>query len=408
MKRKDIDKCQHINLSTEPEDIAQTMTLELPVVNYFFHKEYGGNNKFEKYKDGLLDKALAEEKDQYSGFSEYISHKGNRWISYVHTEFFPKAKYALASPTSFIYYETYGSCGAFFPMFNPESYRYNNSKKKQKKSKNNIIGSYIFTSHFFQRMSERTGKTFRSRELIREFVTTMQTQSWQIDEDGEIIIKFKGGYGFGVKRCDSPLTVEIRTFLADEQLSPSQRRKCEKVDAYADLVKDGMYLDDVALHTAYNTHLTPEEETRIVNEKLMLYRKLGDDRLMLLAGWTNTIFMLMLRDLLHIDQSKLTAQGTATAVGMQTREVCVEFAKKHLYYDGEKATDEERRQFRIDLADVMGQCAKCMKLRSINRENIDANIEKYASWGDKFCVVYEALEKGFEGAEERIRNKVKR
>ena len=32
MKQKDIDKCRHINLSTEPGDIVQTMTLELQSV----------------------------------------------------------------------------------------------------------------------------------------------------------------------------------------------------------------------------------------------------------------------------------------------------------------------------------------------------------------------------------------
>ena len=406
MKQKDIDKCKHINLSTDPEDIVRTMTLEQPVADYFLHKDYGGKNKFDKYKEESLDAALAEEKNQYSDFSEYISHKGNRWISYVFTEYYPKAKYAISYPTSFIYYETYESCGAFFPMFDYNKHRTKPNTKKD--PKNRIIGSYIFTSHFFQRMSERTGKAFRSRELIREFITSMQTQSWQIDEDGEIIIKFKGGYGFGVKRCDNPLTAEIRTFLADEQLTPAQKRKCEKVDAFAELVKDGMYIDDVALHTAYHTHLTPEEETRVANEKLMLCRKLGDDRLMLLAGWVNTIFMMVMRDLLHIEQEKLTTQGTVTAVGVQTRDICAEFAEKHLYYDGSKATNEERRQFRTDLAETMEKCAKKLKLHSITRERIDAGIEKYASWGDKFAVAYEALDKGFEGAEERMRKKVNR
>lgn len=403
MKQKDIDKCRHINLSTKPEDIVQTMILELPVVDYFFHKEYGGNNKFEKCKDESLDAALDAEQDQYSDFSEHISHKGNRWVSYIHTEYFPKAKYALANPTSFIYYETYESCGAIFPMFDQEIYRHGGRKKGKAKSR--IIGSYIFTSHFFQRMSERTGRAFRSRELIREFVTTMQTHSWQIDKDGEIVIKFKGGYGFGVKRCDSPLTAEIRTFLADEQLSPSQRRKCEKVDAFAELVKDGMYLDDVALHTAYHSKMTPEEEAKVANKNLMLYRKLGDDRMMLLAGWTNSIFMMVLRDLLHIEPEKLITPGTVTAVGMQTGEVCVKFAKSHLNYDGSKASDEERRQFRIDLADAMEQCAKCLKLQSITRERIDANIEKYAILGDKFAGAYEALDKGLKEDEERMRKK---
>lgn len=403
MKQKDIEKCRHINLSTGPEDIVQTMAHELPVADYFFHKEYGGNNRFEKYKEKALDTALIEEQSQYSDFSEYISHKGNRWISYVFTEYYPKAKYALSYPTSFIYYETYGSCGAFFPMFDHDLR--NRLQDGQKRRKPRVIGSYIFTSHFFQRMSERTGKAFRSRELVREFITTMQTQSWQVDDDGEIIIRFKGGYGFGVKRCDNPLTAEVRTFLADEQLTPAQRRKCERVDAFAELVKDGAYLDDVALHTAYHNDMTPEEQMREANRKLLLCRKIGDDRPMLLAGWVNTLFMMVLGDLLHIGPEQLNAHATVSAVGLLTKEVCAEFVKKYLYYDGSKATDEERRQLRTDLADTMEKCARKLKLQSITRERVYERIEQYALLVDQFAGAYEALDKGLKEEEKKKRRR---
>lgn len=369
MKQKDIDKCSHINLSTSPKDILQTMLLEMPTVDYFFHKNYGGNRKWKQHEDQLLDKALAEKESQVTDISEYISRKGNRWMSYTFAEYFPKALHAQAWPTSFIYYETYGSCGAFFPMFRP-------SKKDKKTGKaTEVYGVIIYTSHFFQRMSERTGKAYRSRELIQEFITTMQTRALQADEDGEVIVKFKGGYGFGVKRCDDPMTLEVRTFLADEQLSPSQRRKCERVDAWAELLSDGDFLKEVAIGKAYHSNDTPEQVMKESVRSLELAKKIGAERMVMLAGLVHMTFVRLMTDILGMDMDDIS-EAQNVYIAYEIKECYAGFIRKYENFDGRKASKEQNDEFEKDLVDVMVKCGKKMKLRSMTREAIVKRINE--------------------------------
>jgi len=369
MKKKDVEKCQHINLSTDPNEILQTMLLELPTVKYFFMKDYGGKKKFFDHQDKTLDKCLEEEKSSVTDISEYISQKGNRWMSYSFFEYFPRAKFAQAWPTSFIYYETYGSCGAFFPTYRP-------SKKKGDKGKiNEVYGVLIFTSHFFQRMSERTGKAYRSRELIQEFITTKETHAAQADADGEVIMKFKGGYGFGVLRSEKPYVLEVRTFLTDEQLSPKQKRKCEKIDAYAELIKDGTFLKDVSNHTAYHSTNTPEENMKQAMHNLELAKKIGADRFLMLAGMVHLTFLKLMTDILGMSLEEISPAQNVV-IGNETQECYADFLNKYEHFDGRNATDEENQQFRDDLLDCMVKAAKKLKLRSMTRERIEQQFDK--------------------------------
>ena len=367
MKRKDIEKCHHVNLSTDPKDILDTMLLELPSVKYFFQKDYGGKNKFYKNEDNLLDKALTEEESQITDISEYISPKGNRWMSYNFVEYFPRAKFAMAWPTSFIYYETYGSCGAFFPIY-----------RKPKKSKNGkfteIYGVIIFTSHFFQRMSERTGKAYRSRELIQEFITTKDTHASQADEDGDVVMKFKGGYGFGKLRSNEPYVLEVRTYLTDEQLSPSQKRKCEKIDAYAELIKDGTFIKDVSNHTAYHSTNTQEDDMKQAMHNLELAKKIGADRFLLLAGMVHLTFLKLMTEILGMRLADISSAQNVV-IGNETQECYVEFLHKYEHFDARKATDEENKQFRDELVECFVNAAKKLKLRSMTREAINNRVD---------------------------------
>ena len=336
-----------INLSTQPTEIIKSMQSEIPSVTYQFKKPYGGTRKYLKYEDSLLDKALAEKQNQFTDINEYITPSGNRWISYTHIEYYPKALYAYAFHVSFIYYETYASCGAFFPTFN--------GKKK-------VDGVIVFTDHFFLRMAERTGKKYRSKELIREFISTKSTQACQADEDGDVIIKFKGGYGFGKEKSRSPRVIEVRTYLTEKMLSPSQRRKCEKIDAYAELVSDGMYLKDVALHTACNQEL----DAQMVKDKIKAADKLGLGRHMALASLVHMSFVRMLEDMLRLTVS----QEQHAVIGQVTGECSFDFVRKYVGFDQRTATDAENQVFADDLTDVLAKCARKLKLRSMTKERI--------------------------------------
>lgn len=355
-----------VNLSTKAEEIIATMREEIPAAMYHFRKPYGGKYKYMKFEDEFLDKALNEEKSQMTELGEYISRVGNRWMTYTMVDYYQKAKYANATHVSFIYYETYGSCGAFFPLYNPESVEH------MKKKEGQADGVMIFTSHFFQRMSERTGKAYRSRELIQEFISTKSTQASETDADGEVIVKFKGGYGFGVEKSQSPQVVEVRTYLTDKQLTPKQRKKVERVDAYAEILKDGMCMKEVALASSFHTFNTPEKAAAEGLKRLKALKKLGMEKPMLMMMSIHACFVKILEDLLH-----LTLTMPQSALICQFEKECGlgKLVYKYIDYDESTATEEEGKQFMEDTIDLFSKVAKKMKLKSVNREAIMAHIK---------------------------------
>lgn len=370
MKKKDVEQCQTINLSTDPKEILKTMQLELPTVTYFFKKEYGGNRKFLEYEDKSLDKCLAEEKSSITDISEYISQKGNRWLSYSFFEYFPLAKYAQAWPMSFIYYETYGSCGAFFPIFSQ-------TKKNGSNGKNDKIeGVIIFTSHFFLRMSERTGKAYRSRELIQEFITTKQTHALQVDEDGDVIVRFLGGYGFGVLKSQSPCVMEIRTYLTDKQLSPKQRRKCDLVNAYAETIKDGTYLENVAKNMSYLLADDKKQCRKYHKKALKLAKKLGVDGEYKVILTSAELFLAVMAGILELDLKEIKPMVVAHIVN-EAHGYFIDFAKKYANFNGDKASDEESEMYIKDWTECAVKAAKKLKLRGMTREVIAKFFEKH-------------------------------
>lgn len=355
-----------VNLSTKPNDIILTMVAELPSAEYFFRKSYGGRQKYTRYEDGLLDKALDEKRGVFSDINEHVSPSGNRWITYTHVEYYPRAEYANAFHFSFLYYETYASCGAFFPLY-PQGK--DGSQKKYKNGKTMPPdGVIIFTDHFFLRMAERTGKAYRSKELVREFICTKSTNALQADEDGDIIVKFKGGYGFGKEKSVSPHVIEVRTFLTDKQLSPSQRKKCEKIDAFADLIADGMHMKDIALRSVLNNPMTNEEAEKEMIRRFDNLKKLGCDRPMLLMSMFHLLFVRFVEDTLGIS---VTMEAGAVIFN-ETSDILAGFVRKYENYDDRTSTKEVRDAFYKDLLDAMVECARKTQLKSIDRKMVKA------------------------------------
>lgn len=218
-------KPQHVNLSTEPALIVATMAEELGAARYHKRKAYGGTRKYELWKQQLKERALQEKQNQLSDITEWISKVGNRWLMYSFEEYLPQVGRVLPCHMAFIYYETYGSCGAFIPTFPYGSRKPN--------------GVTIFTSHFFQRLSERAGIPYRSKAMIQEFISSnfMRTVTSQDKEGGEAYMRFRCGYGIGVVRSVEPFVVEVRTFLTDSQLTPSQRKRMKVADIDASITE---------------------------------------------------------------------------------------------------------------------------------------------------------------------------
>ena len=350
-----------VNLSTPTADIIATMREEMPKAQYFFRKQFGGKQKYLKTENELLDKALAEEHDQMTDMSYYISPVGNRWICYTHVVYYPRAKYAHAFRYSFIYYETMASCGAFFPSYSPRQ-----TKDGLVKPKGQPDEVLIFTDHFFYQMSERTGKEYRSKDLIREFISTKMEHAMTADEDGEIIAKFTGGHGFGKELEREPRRLEVRTYLTDKQLNNKQRRKCEAVDAMYELMKDGMFIKRVALNTALQQDFTTEEAAKDGLRRLKAIKKLGIEQPMAMLVGIHLGFVRILQDILHIEIDVHQSAVIAHIVSNNAEEI----VKKWVHV--ECNTDELNADFERDLIDCYCRCAREMKLKSVNRDTITA------------------------------------
>lgn len=350
-----------VNLSTPTADIVATMREEIPKAQYYFRKQFGGKQKYLKAEDALLDKALAEEHDQLTDMSYYISPIGNRWICYTHVVYYPRAKYAHAFHYSFIYYETLGSCGAFFPSYSPRQ-----TKDGLVKPKGQPDEVLIFTSHFFYQMSERTGIEYRSKDLIREFVSTKMEHAMTADEDGDIIAKFTGGHGFGKELEREPRRLEVRTYLTDKQLNNKQRRKCEAVDALYELMKDGMFIKPVALNTAAVQDFTAKEAAEDGLRRMKAIKKLGMERPMTMLMGIHLGYIRILQDILHIEIDMNQSAVIAHIVSNNAEEI----VKKWVNVDF--STDELNADFERDLIDCYCRCAREMKLKSVNRDTITA------------------------------------
>ena len=317
MKRKDIDKCVRVNLSSSIDEIMQTVKIEMPVAKYFLLKKYGGKHKAETYARQMLDKALERKVTMTSDICEYISPKGNRWLSYIQCEYHSETDYAFQSVVSFIYYETYGSCGAFFPIYTPDV-----------KAKEHLLGIVTFTSHFFLRMSERTNIPFRSSNLIKQFISTMQMNSTQVDDDGKVMMKFVGGYGYGKQNSKSPIALEIKTYLNENQLSPSQKKMAKMLDSYATLMAGGTYDKDAGASLCYKVLEGDKDAIKMANKKMKAIEKLGIAPIVEFVAKCNYVFVAYLSMMGYIDAEKISSEEY-TAITLKVSDCFVALSEKY-------------------------------------------------------------------------------
>ena len=381
-----------INLSTQPAELLETMREELSVAWYHYRKQIGSTLQYQKHEDQLLDKALAEQRSLISDMDEYISKAGNRWITYVHTEYFPQAMHALATHVSFVYYETYASCGAFFPLYPPPPAV---SKGKQKKQK--PYGIVIYTDHFFYQMSERTGKKYRSKELIREFITTRDAHAMQTDDDGGLVVRFTGGYGFGKWwEQDGIRVCQVRTFLNEkgrDSLNRRQQRLVEKLDAYSVLFEDGAYHPEVARDTFLSASIarnpdvlasisdklspetlrqinsnptTTEDYQQSMDKRMKAIKTLGLDREVMFSTMLATSFVGLTEKMLNMKLNEPQAAITASYVSMESADLVRKYARRNM----SEATATEQQDFMDDFCRMAARTARLMKLRSMTEERI--------------------------------------
>jgi hypothetical protein len=387
-----------INLSTQPAELLATMCEELPVAWYHYRKRIGSSLQYKKHEDRLLGQVLAEQRSIVSDIGEYISKVGNRWMTYVHHEYFPQALHAMATHVSFVYYETYASCGAFFPLYAPPTVSRSGKQKRQVP-----YGIVIYTDHFFLQMSNRTGKKYRSKELIREFVTTRDAHAMQADEDGSLVVRFVGGYGFGKWwEQDGIRVCQVRTYLNErggDSLNRRQQRLVEKLNAYAVLLENGMYNPDVVRNSAVSAVIARQPDVlanisekidaetmrkiaanpttqadyhRSLEKRLKAIQTLGLDREMQFATALTMDYVGLMQKMLDIELNEPQMAIIAPFVSME----CGDMVEKYARRDMSQATDQEQQEFKDDFASMSARVARRMKLRSMTEERIRETVEK--------------------------------
>ena len=274
----------------------------------------------------------------------------------------------------------------------PAAVRQQEGQKKQEPN-----GIVIYTDHFFLQMSNRTGKKYRSKELIREFITTRSSHAMQMDDDGELVARFVGGYGFGKWwEQDGIRVCQVRTYLNEkgrDSLNRRQQQLVEKLNAYATLFEDGMYNPDVARDTAISAsllrnpdvlepiadRLSPETLQQItgnpttqadyaqaLGKRLKAIKTLGMERevqfgMMLAMGYAGTM-----EKMLQMKLNEPQCAVVASYVSMESHEMVSKYARR----DMSQATDAEQREFMDDFIRMSARVARRMKLRSMTEERI--------------------------------------
>jgi hypothetical protein len=201
-----------INLSTPSKELLDELLSDYKKADYWLTKQLGGLKKQKELGDNLCLQCLKEGKElAVSEPVEYISPKGNRWMMYVSARRYKDHFYT--TPLGFCYYETYGSIGAFVPT---------------QCGSEDANACLIFTSHFFLRMCSRLNIKARSRDMVKRFVEYMAGMVVSYRGEGthakhEVDVRLPASIGRGHIREDSPLVIEITTFLKDSELTTKQK-----------------------------------------------------------------------------------------------------------------------------------------------------------------------------------------
>ena len=226
-----------INLSTPSKQLLDEFNTDLQKMEYWQRRWHSGRSWILKGRE-YRARWEKERKPFVGERYEYKSQLGNRWYCFD-IPFWPEGfDDVVTLHSSFIYYETYASIGAFIPKY-----------IMNKETKLMDDAAVIYTSHFFERYCERLKIPFRSREMVLEFAGIIAFNPLQddIDKDGRPIVVSrmpKAGFTYGVRRDDNPNIIEMRTFLSDKNMTPTKLRRYEELRERVD--------DDAFIAESYN------------------------------------------------------------------------------------------------------------------------------------------------------------
>jgi hypothetical protein len=228
----------------------------------------------------------------------------------------------------------------------------------------------------------------------------------QADDDGGLVVRFVGGYGFGKWwEQDGIRVCQVRTYLNEkggDSLNRRQQRLVEKLNAYAVLYEDGMYNPDVARDAIVSAAITrspdvlaniseeidPElllqissnpttlaDYQRGLEKRLKAIQTLGLDREMQFATALTMGYVGLMQKMLDMELNEPQVAIVASFVSME----CGDMVEKYARRDMSQATDAEQQEFTDDFARMSARVARRMRLRSMTEERIRETVEKMKS-----------------------------
>lgn len=217
-----------LNLSSPSDQILKEVTEERERA-FYWHNKVHSKKLVHKQIMASYKRAWDKKHGTYTGFnSEYVSSSGNKWYTFELISPRPNnpEKFQVQFCT-FIYYETAASIGCFLM-----------ADDDPKNGGGDIV--YVFTSHFFQRYCERLGIQYGSTEMLTDFVCDIRSISSSkiTDTHGEheVIRIPHRGVGMVIARKDNPAVLEVKTFLADDNLNPNKKKELKTLTEYGDSV----------------------------------------------------------------------------------------------------------------------------------------------------------------------------
>lgn len=205
-----------MNLNTPSSVLWKEFSEDYAKCTYWFYKKKGGESEVQRLRYLLELKVIRTGKMEVSDIVEYTSKNGNRWIAYLLAMYVGNR--VRSTCMCFAYYQTYGSYGAFVPL-------YDNRALFQ----GQLNGMHIFTSHFFLRAKDRLKIQLTSIEDLAKAVVFSPELTCQHHVDQQtglhrVDYQLPQGIARGIVHSSSPLLIEVRTCLSQEALSRKQAR----------------------------------------------------------------------------------------------------------------------------------------------------------------------------------------
>lgn len=241
-----------INLSTPSDRLLEEIEQDLKKLEWWMNKKKGNTIRSLKRTE-LAYKYRMRWRDEQHRFIgdtlEYKSPNGNRWFAYDIVDKPAGATDIMVGIDKFIYWETLNSIGAFLPQWWMDS-----------ETQTSHPACLIFTSHFFERFSERAKIPYRSREMVMAFVGELCYKPYieDTDKDGRPILVFRmnrTGFAYAVRRKDNPLVIEVRTYLDETNMTPSKLKRYEEL---VQRIEAEGFEDDTAWLTFIHAAMTNE------------------------------------------------------------------------------------------------------------------------------------------------------